>query len=83
MSKLKEWWGNRDAESLSTAEIEQRRSDAARDEKWKPSTFNRHRSLLMLTYREARRVGKVTVNPARDVRHGVKIILACPRKVST
>ena len=44
-------------------------SDAARDEKWAPSTFNHYRSLLMLTYREARRSGKVNVNPARDVRH--------------
>ena len=30
---------------------------------------NHHRSELMLTYREARRSGKVNVNPARDVRH--------------
>jgi integrase len=69
MKLLKEWWGSRDAESLSTAEIEQRLSAAARDGKWAPSTYNHYRSLLMLTYREARRAGKVNVNPARDVRH--------------
>jgi integrase len=69
MKKLKEWWGSRDAESLSTAEIEQRLSAAARDEKWAASTYNHYRSLLMLTYREARRAGKVSANPARDVRH--------------
>ncbi len=69
MKLLKEWWGSRDAESLSTAEIEQRLSAAAQDEKWAPSTYNHYRSLLMLTYREARRAGKVNVNPARDVRH--------------
>jgi hypothetical protein len=44
-------------------------SDAVRDEKWAPSIFNYYRSLLMLTYREARRSGKVNVNPARDVCH--------------
>src|SRR5580704_2007466 len=49
--------------------MERQLSDAARDEKWAPSTFNHYRSLLMLTYREARRSGKVNVNPARDVRH--------------
>jgi site-specific recombinase XerD len=69
MKLLVEWWGNRDAESITTAEIERQLSDVARDEEWAASTFNHYRSLLMLTYREARRAGKVNVNPARDVRH--------------
>jgi hypothetical protein len=69
MKRLREWWGNRDAESISTAEMEDRLGLAAREEKWAPSTFNHYRSLLMLTYREARRAGKVTVNPARDIGH--------------
>jgi integrase len=67
--RLKEWWGGRDAESVTTSDMEQQLSGAAREEKWKPSTFNHYRALLMLTYREARRAGKVNVNPARDVRH--------------
>lgn len=69
MAKLKELWGGRDAESITTAEIEQQLDACAREEKWAPSTFNHYRALLMLTYREARRAGKVNVNPARDVRH--------------
>lgn len=69
MKLLVGWWGNRDAESLTTAEMERKLSDAARDEKWAPSTYNHYRSLLMLIYREARRADKVSVNPARDVRH--------------
>jgi hypothetical protein len=69
MKRLVEWWGGRDAEGIATSEMECQLSDAARDEKWAPSTFNHYRSLLMLTYREARRSGKVNVNPARDVRH--------------
>ena len=37
--------------------------------KWAASTFNHPRSLLMLVYRESQRAGKVSVDPARDVRH--------------
>lgn len=69
MKLLVEWWGNRDAESLGTGEIEQQLVSAAKDEKWAASTFNHYRSLLMLVYREARRALKVSVNPTRDVRH--------------
>jgi integrase len=69
MKRLVEWWGGREAEGIATSEMERQRSDAARDVKWAPSTFHRYRSLLTLTYREARRSGKVNVNPARDVRH--------------
>jgi site-specific recombinase XerD len=69
MKRLVESWGGRDASSLSGAEMEQRLSDAARDEKWAPSTYNHYRSLLMLTYRRALRAKKVEVNPTRDVEH--------------
>jgi integrase len=69
MAKLKQWFGSREAETLTTPEIEKRLSDAATAEKWAPSTYNHYRSLMMLVYREARRAGKVSVHPARDVRH--------------
>jgi hypothetical protein len=49
MKRLTEWWGNRDAESLTTPEIEQQLSSAARDENWAASTYDHYRSLLMLT----------------------------------
>jgi hypothetical protein len=42
------WSGGRDAEGIATSEMERQLSDAARDEKWVPSTFNHCRSLLML-----------------------------------
>lgn len=67
--RLKEWWKEREAESLTGPEIESKLSDVAVEEKWAESTFNHYRSLLMLMYREARRAGKVSSNPARDVRH--------------
>jgi hypothetical protein len=37
---LVEWWGNRDAEGITTSEMERQLSDEARDEKWAPSTFD-------------------------------------------
>ena len=50
-------------------EVEKRLSDVAVTETWAASTYNHYRSLLMLVYREARRAGKVSTNPARDIRH--------------
>jgi integrase len=69
MKKLKEWFGSREAESLPGQEIEKCLSDVAAAEKWAASAYNHYRSLLMLTYREARRADKVSTNPARDIRH--------------
>jgi integrase len=69
MKRLKEWFGSREADSLTGPEMEKCLSDVVAAEKWAPSTFNHYRSLLMLVYREARRAGKVSANPARDVRH--------------
>jgi integrase len=69
MKRLVEWFRNREAESLTGQEMEKRLSDAAGSEKWAASTYNHYRSLLMLVYREARRAGKLSANPARDIRH--------------
>jgi integrase len=69
MKRLKEWFGNREAESLTGHELEKRLSDAAATDDWAASTYNHYRSLLMLIYREARRASKVSANPARDIRH--------------
>jgi len=69
MKRLVEWWGKRNADSIDGHEMEQTLSDAARAEHWKPSTFNHYRSLLMLTYKRARKSGKVRTNPARDIEH--------------
>jgi integrase len=49
--------------------MEAQLSEAARVEQRAPSTFNQYRSLLMLCFREAQRVGKVSANPARAIRH--------------
>ena len=69
MNGLVEWFGSREAESITSPEMEHRISDAPAKEKWAASTYNHYRSLLMLVYREARRAGKVSANPARDIRH--------------
>ena len=69
MKRLLEWFGSREAESITGPEMERCISDAAAAERWAASTYNHYRSLLMLVYREARRAGKVSTNPARDIRH--------------
>jgi integrase len=69
MKRLSEWFGNCEAETLTGQEMEKRLSDVSMTEKWAPSTYNHYRSLLMLSFREARREGKVSTNLARDIRH--------------
>lgn len=66
MAKLKEWLGQRPAESISSQEIERWLSCKA--EALKPATLNRYRALLSLTYRLGMQNGKVQLNPARLVR---------------
>jgi integrase len=65
MKKLKEWFGEWPADSITAKEIE----DHFELEKWEPGTWNRYRALLSLTYRLAIRAGEVKENPARQVRH--------------
>lgn len=69
MKRLKEWFGDAEADALDGHTMEVRLSAISTDEKWAASTFNHYRSLLMLCYREARRAKKVSTNPARDIRH--------------
>ncbi len=66
MAKLREWLGQRPAESVSPQEIERWLSAKAED--LKPATLNRYRALLSLAYRLAMQNGKVQSNPARLVR---------------
>jgi integrase len=65
MIKLKQWFGERQADSVAPREIE-RHFEA---QGWMPATWNRYRALLSLTYRLAIRAGKLRVNPARLVQH--------------
>lgn len=66
MAKLKQWIGDRPAESLSPLEIERWLTSKA--EELKPATLNRYRALLSLVYRLGMEHGKVPSNPARLVR---------------
>jgi integrase len=66
MAKIKEWIGQRPAESVSPQEIEHWLLTKA--EELKPATLNRYRALLSLTYRLGMQNGKVPSNPARLVR---------------
>lgn len=66
MARLKEWLGDRPADSVSPQEIE--RWLSGKSEKLKPATLNRYRALLSLAYRLGMQNGKVFSNPARLVR---------------
>jgi site-specific recombinase XerD len=65
MTKLRVWFGDRQADSITAREIE-RRFEA---ETWSSATWNRYRALLSLTFRLAIRAGKAKENPARLVSH--------------
>ena len=66
MAKLRDWIGQRPAESVSPQQIEHWLLSKA--EELKPATLNRYRALLSLTYRLGMQNGKVLSNPARLVR---------------
>lgn len=65
MRRLTEWFGDRDANSITAEEIERELADHSRT----PATFNRWRSAARLVYRLAIKAKKVAANPARDIEH--------------
>lgn len=70
MKFLVEWFGDLQADAITGHDLEERLAAEAASAKWAPSTFNHYKSLLQMTFREARRASKVTGNsPARDIRH--------------
>jgi integrase len=65
MAPLLEWFGNRQADSITPKELEQRLAEQG----WAPATINRYRDLVSLAYRLAIGNGKLRENPARLVPH--------------
>lgn len=65
MAKLKQWLGERPADSITPQEIERWLSSRT---SLKPATLNRYRALMSLVYRLGMQNGKVSFNPARLVR---------------
>lgn len=64
LARLEGWWKGRPAETLTPSEIEAKLTEHAKT----PATFNRYKAALSLAYRVGIADGKVTVNPARNVR---------------
>jgi integrase len=64
LARLEGWWGERAADSLTPSEIEAKLTENAKT----PATFNRYKAALSLAYRVGIADGKVSVNPARNVR---------------
>jgi integrase len=69
MERMRGWFWDRSADSVTPQEIEQRFERCLEEQKWAPSTVNHYRSLLSLTHRLAIRNGKAVTNPARATRH--------------
>jgi site-specific recombinase XerD len=69
MKRLKAWFSEWAAESVTPHDIEKRLSEIAEEEKLAPATLNRYRALLSLTFRLGIESGKVFSNPARLVKH--------------
>lgn len=64
-----DWFGTREAGSLTPGEIEAKLNAMAAAQEWAASTINHYRSVMSLAYRIAKRDGKVQKNPVRDVPH--------------
>jgi hypothetical protein len=66
IAKFKEWWPNRTAESITTAEINQRllANTAPNGLQWTKCTSNEYRVSLLRIYALAIEDGKVSINPA-------------------
>jgi integrase len=67
MPLLLNWFGDRPAESITSAEIEEKIRRCAEERGWAASTVNHYRSLLSLVYRLGIRSGKLLANPVRAV----------------
>ena len=61
-------FGERVAESITTAELQAWVDEMAEEREWTGGTQNRFKSTLSTVFREGMRAGKVTVNPARLIR---------------
>ena len=61
-------FGDRVAESITTAELQAWVDEMAEEREWTGGTQNRFKSTLSTVFREGMRAGKVTVNPARLIR---------------
>ena len=66
MKRLLEEFKTRPADGIKPQEFERWLTS---HESWKPATINRYRALISLTYRLGIESEKVTVNPARLVKH--------------
>lgn len=63
---LKEWWGSRPADSITTQEINDKllQNTGTRGLSWSPTTSNEYRVTLLRIYSLAIDAGLLTVNPA-------------------
>jgi integrase len=78
---LKEWWGDRFADSITTDEINAKLLECMRERGWSEATSNEYRTSLCKMYALAIDRGELTVNPARKA-HRYKLNNARTRELS-
>jgi integrase len=83
IKRMKEWWGIRPADSITTTEIDKQFWDniSPRGAKWSETTSNEYRVLLSHIYKLASDRGEVTVNPAAKA-HRYKLNNSRTRELS-
>src|SRR5579884_1660520 len=62
------WFAGRAVDAITPDEIENKLRQAAEENKWAPSTANRHLTVLSLTFRLATRNRKIKDNPVHGIR---------------
>ena len=68
MARIREWFGERPADSITPQDIGRRLAKLAEEEGLLPATLNRYRSLMSLMFRLGMESSKVMANPARLVK---------------
>lgn len=83
VKRMKEWWGNRPADSITTQEIDQKLLEnvSPRASCWTETTSNEYRVLLAHIYKLAIDRGELTLNPAEKA-HRFKLNNARMRELS-
>jgi integrase len=66
LAVLKEWFGTRAADSITTLEIDAKLKAGQKEKGWSAKTFNDYRGHLLKIYRLAIRKGKVATSPVEN-----------------
>jgi len=81
IKRMKEWWGDQPADSITTQEVDAKLLEAMRALQWTETTSNEYRVVLSHIYKLAIDRGELTVNPAAKA-HRYKLNNARERELT-